>query len=115
VGSDEIFLRLLPRSMERDYMPYSALGHTLLPGHNRPGSQIYVFHDRTVDCARDYGVSTARLLGYAMAHELGHAIIGTAGHAQCGVMRAKWNRADLQDIEARRLSFSCRRLKCATP
>jgi hypothetical protein len=46
------------------------------------------------------------LLGYVVAHELGHLLLGKESHSAGGLMRAKWEVAELQDGSRGTLLFS---------
>jgi len=46
-----------------------------------------------------------QLLGYVMAHELGHLLI-SAGHRPNGIMRASWNKAEMEALNQRHLKFN---------
>jgi hypothetical protein len=47
-----------------------------------------------------------RMLGHIMAHEIGHALLPFQSHSPQGLMRARWDRADLELAQARRLRFT---------
>jgi hypothetical protein len=64
-----------------------------------------VFYDRVEKLARGDAASTAMILGHAMAHELGHLLLGTNSHSRHGLMKAQWNRRDLQLASAGDLGF----------
>lgn len=46
------------------------------------------------------------MLGHIMAHEVGHALLPLQSHSSHGLMRAQWNRADLELAQAHRLRFT---------
>jgi hypothetical protein len=51
-------------------------------------------------------VSVATILGHGLAHEIGHLLLGTNSHAPFGIMRARWQSADLASASQGRLLFS---------
>jgi hypothetical protein len=51
-------------------------------------------------------VSVAAILGHAVAHEIGHLLLGTNSHAPAGLMRARWQPADLASASKGTLLFS---------
>jgi hypothetical protein len=46
------------------------------------------------------------LLGYVVAHELGHLLLGKESHSAGGLMRARWEVAELQEGARGKLLFS---------
>jgi hypothetical protein len=46
------------------------------------------------------------LLGYVVVHELGHLLLGKNSHSAGGLMRAKWDLAELREAARGNLSFS---------
>jgi hypothetical protein len=46
------------------------------------------------------------LLGYVVAHELGHLLLGKESHSAAGLMRARWEVAELQEGARGNLLFS---------
>jgi hypothetical protein len=51
-------------------------------------------------------VSVATILGHGLAHEIGHLLLGNNSHAPAGIMRARWQPADLTSASQGRLLFS---------
>jgi hypothetical protein len=104
-ASTDFFLTILASAMtgfpasERD-----ALGFAL-PCHGLgAGCMAYVFYAR-IEALAAYGDATPSvILGYAMAHEIGHLLLGP-GHSPFGIMRAEWNRGDLQLASRQQLGF----------
>jgi hypothetical protein len=46
------------------------------------------------------------LLGHVMAHELGHVLEGISRHSDSGIMKARWEDRDFDQMLVRPLSFS---------
>jgi hypothetical protein len=69
-----------------------------------------------VPATRDFAIESRlrfqSVLGYAIAHEIGHCLIGP-GHSISGLMRARWNRRDAEDIAQERLGLSKREARLA--
>jgi hypothetical protein len=52
------------------------------------------------------GVNLASILGGVAAHEIGHLLLGTNSHADSGIMRARWQSAELGSLRTGTLFFS---------
>jgi hypothetical protein len=70
------------------------------------GCYADLFYDRAVRLHETTTASLPTLLGHAIAHELGHLLLGTNSHSPTGIMRARWQPADLADASQGRLLFS---------
>ncbi len=70
------------------------------------GVRAYVFYPRVVELARRQVAGVEPVLAITMTHELGHMLEPDGIHASEGIMRARWNLADLQNAAAGRLRFS---------
>src|SRR5262245_3016919 len=67
------------------------------------GQVAYVFYDRM---ERFTPLHRGRYLGHFMAHELGHLLLPLYAHSARGLMRAQWNRDDLERAEHGQLKFT---------
>jgi hypothetical protein len=67
------------------------------------GRVAYVFYGRTEQFSPLY---RGRLLGHFMAHELGHLLLPQYSHSATGLMRARWNRDDLERAQHGQLRFT---------
>jgi len=68
------------------------------------GSHIRVFYDRvqaTVDAEM-----VPRLLAYVLVHEITHVIEGTDHHSDSGIMKARWDAEDYQQMRRSSLAFT---------
>lgn len=93
--SDEINIRLLPLAPnERD--PRATVMASAQV-QNAGGAHATVFVPAVRALAKDLGVDIDLLLGYAVAHESVHCLLGPM-HSQFGLMRARWNRNDAQEM-----------------
>lgn len=63
-----------------------------------------VFWDNIQELGND-NVDEWAVLGSVMAHEIGHLMLGSHSHAISGIMRAQWNRNELQHIAMGTLLF----------
>jgi hypothetical protein len=70
------------------------------------GCYANLFYDRAQLIHETSQVSVATLLGHGIAHELGHLLLGTNSHAPIGIMRARWQPADLASASKGTLVFS---------
>lgn len=60
------------------------------------GHYAYVFYDQVQDPALRSPASVSQMLGHVAAHELGHVLLRSTAHSPTGLMRAQWDRSDLQ-------------------
>lgn len=83
----------------------------------RGRNQVYVFDHvaermiQKVVMARLNGAvfpnaAKGQILGHGMAHEIGHVLLLQDSHAPAGLMRANWERNDLQNMVAGDLLFT---------
>lgn len=70
------------------------------------GCYADLFYDRAEHFHEISGASLASILGHAIAHELGHLLLGTNSHSPAGIMRARWQPADLASASKGALLFS---------
>jgi hypothetical protein len=70
------------------------------------GCYADLFYDRAEHLHEISGASLASILGHAIAHELGHLLLGTNSHSPAGIMRARWQPADLASASKGALLFS---------
>jgi hypothetical protein len=70
------------------------------------GCYADLFYDRAERLHEISGASLASILGHAIAHELGHLLLGTNSHSPAGIMRARWQPADLASAGKGALLFS---------
>ena len=54
---------------------------------------------------RETAISAGEILGYVIAHEIGHLLFGPQ-HQDGTVMKAKWDRFDMEKMRRRELRFS---------
>jgi hypothetical protein len=67
------------------------------------GRVAYVFYDRM---ERFTPLHRGKYLGHFMAHELGHLLLPQYAHSARGLMRAQWNREDLERAQHGQLRFT---------
>ena len=95
-------VRLLPASHG---LPQDTFGQSFLDASGR-GSYANVYVG-TMDASKvSKTVDAGDLLGCVIAHELGHLLLGKDSHASIGLMSAKWQLTELQEITGGTLSFS---------
>ncbi len=91
------FIPPAPRALD-------SLGEAFLSEDN-VGYIAEVYYQAVETLAATQSAELSQLLGYVIAHELGHLLLGPA-HTCEGVMRAAWNRRDVQSIRQGRVRFS---------
>jgi hypothetical protein len=117
-GPTDLVLRTLSRSMAQKLeIPASDLrfGYALQAGKGRFGSIAGVFPYRVEELAKETAryldisaAFRAVLLGYLMAHEIGHLLLGSGSHSFRGIMRARWEKQDLEAAAQGSLGFTAR-------
>jgi len=70
------------------------------------GCYADLFFERARQLHETSRLSLASILGHGIAHELGHLLLGTNSHSPAGLMRARWQPADLSSIGRGALLFS---------
>jgi hypothetical protein len=70
------------------------------------GCYADLFYDRAQAIRETSHISEATILGDGIAHELGHLLLGTNSHSPAGIMRARWQPADLASASKGTLLFS---------
>ena len=68
------------------------------------GVHIQLSLDRVRQLSRPELVTP--LLAHVLVHEITHILQGTDGHSNTGIMKARWDRRDLEHINVQPLSFS---------
>ena len=67
------------------------------------GRVAYVFYGRMEQFTP---LHRGKYLGHFMAHELGHLLLPQLAHSSTGLMRAQWNRDDLERAQHGQLRFT---------
>jgi hypothetical protein len=62
------------------------------------GVQIFVAYDNIVLLSRRAGLPVSWVMSAALMHEIGHVLLGSTEHTFAGIMRAKWERSELNQI-----------------
>jgi hypothetical protein len=70
------------------------------------GCYADIFYERAKLVYETSQVNVATILGHGIAHEIGHLLLGTNSHAPAGLMRARWQPADLASASKGTLLFS---------
>lgn len=96
-----IIIRENAESSERAY-PDNAMGAASGTADDR-GRVAYIFYNRTEQFTP---LLRGRLLGHFMAHEVAHLLLPQYSHSPTGLMRAQWNREDLERAQYGRLLFT---------
>lgn len=91
--------------------PPDCMGYALPYSNTR--RQVHIMIDRVLRCRfactdPHTRMSEAALLGHIVAHEIGHVLQGVVRHSEDGLMKESWTSQEMQNMLARRLSFSKR-------
>jgi len=101
-----------PRSCPPEAIRISLTGHTpasLLPGalacaEPYEGVHLRIFWDRVQDFATTRRVPN--LLAYVLVHEITHLVQGINRHSDRGVMKARWDGDEYDQMRSKRLAFT---------
>ena len=107
-GPTDFIVRIVPASpATREHFGDGTLGIAAQPDKGTSASAS-IFLNRVEELAKGGSASHAVILGHAVAHEIGHLLLGSNSHSPIGLMRAKWNRQDLQRATGGELLFTQR-------
>ncbi len=102
-----LILRILERPKPSPLgLPQDALGYALPSTGNSKATYATVFFEPMVYLAQYTRFSQSEILGYAITHEIGHLLLAKMSHSSTGIMRAQWNREDLQHTTLARELFT---------
>jgi hypothetical protein len=73
-----------------------ALAYSIVDTEQRRGTLATVFTNRVHALAALAATDRGTLLGRTIAHEITHLLLGTTAHASAGLMRARWDAADVR-------------------
>jgi hypothetical protein len=104
-GAGDFLLTVARKVMRERRSEQEALGFALPCPQGKGGCMAYIFYARIETMAADGDASLSDILGHAMAHEIGHLLLGPS-HSPVGIMRAEWNRRDLESAALNQLSFA---------
>jgi len=106
-----------PAMAKRFRFPSTMLG--LAPGtpEDQDRTTVYVFDHVAARMAQEqamarvsnivsFSADKGQILGHGIAHEIGHVLLYQASHSRTGLMRATWDRHDLQTMVLGELGFT---------
>jgi hypothetical protein len=96
-------VKILPPSMDKALPKHEALAYAAKCAAAERCTTSAVFYGPVAVFAQDAGRPVSVALAYVMAHEIGH-LMGL-GHSNCGIMKERFYRRDLQDASQGRLRF----------
>ena len=70
------------------------------------GCYADLFYQRVAEMHETSQVNMSSILGHGIAHEIGHLLLGTNSHSASGIMRARWEKAELASVTKGTLFFS---------
>ena len=107
LAASDLILKLLPPSMAQTIAAQNnEVFGMALTVDGTPATDAFIFYQRVLDLARTGYIYEQEILAAAMAHEIGHLLLGSNSHSSTGIMRAKWNRDELELARLRRLLFT---------
>lgn len=109
-GPWDVVLQIVPQSMEPKSVGSDAFGLALPGTSSEPSTHAYVFFHRAEQAAVESHrssrpVSLPTLMAYVIVHEVGHLLLGPNMHSPHGIMRARWQAKDLQEMEIGAVGF----------
>jgi hypothetical protein len=104
--ASDLILKLLPVSMAQTIAVEGDTFGMALTVDGKPAKDAIIFYQRALDLARTGYVREQEILAAAMTHEIGHLLLGPDSHSPTGIMRAKWNRDELELARLGRLLFT---------
>lgn len=104
-GPTDLVLRILPRSKHKAYRD-ATFGVSLTSVEEERGFIANIFWDRIEGLTKWSQVSQSQVLGLVTVHELGHLLLGLNSHSPTGIMRANWNKEDLERASQGLLHFT---------
>ena len=113
-----LYVDILPREMvARLNVPADYMG--VAPGNasTQDRRKVFVFDHMIEKLAKEQIMARvegkifrvpdkAQILGHAAAHEIGHVLLYQASHSPTGLMRANWDRNELQNMVVGELGFT---------
>jgi hypothetical protein len=84
----------------------SYFGYAQVFSGHQFGHYAYVSYDQIRDPALRGPASVSQMLGHVATHELGHVLLRSIAHSSSGLMRAKWDRSDLEKAAQGQLNFT---------
>lgn len=103
-------LRILPRARKgHASLRGSTLATTLIVGNS--GSMASIFYEYVIELAAGGRASPGQVLGHVAAHEIGHLLLGPDAHTARGLMRARWDRDEMEQMGQANLFFGPQQAK----
>jgi hypothetical protein len=72
----------------------------------RDRREVLIYHDRVVLADKLADLPVQQVLSVALVHEIGHLLLDSDEHSPFGIMRAEWDRRDLNAIGQGLLRFT---------
>jgi hypothetical protein len=83
-----------------------AIGFSQVSLNGSSSHYAYVSYERVEAAARRGPALAYQILGYVAAHELGHVLLASRTHSSSGIMRARLEEGDFQDVAQGGLTFT---------
>jgi hypothetical protein len=104
--SSELALVILPSFSGMHLDAGHTLGFSQVFLDGSFGHYAYVSYEQVEAAARRGPALAYQILGYVAAHELGHVLLTSDAHSSSGIMRAKLEEGDFQDVAQGGLTFT---------
>lgn len=108
--------RMLPSELALEILPtFSAptgpgvdnrLGYSQTFSDGQHGHYAYLSYEQVENLVSGQDWSVSEILACVAAHEIGHLLLRSNAHSPNGIMRAQWNRRDLEDSAQGQLQFT---------
>ena len=101
IEAEDVRLRILLAPV-RNGLQDAAFGFAIAP------ALATVYYETALGFARydEREFEAPIVLGCVIAHEIGHLLLGSNGHSFSGIMRARWDRRDIQEALMGALRFT---------
>jgi hypothetical protein len=93
LGPRELIVRMVAAPAQAEP---GSLGYSVVVVQERSGTVATIFANRVESIATAADFDPGVLLGRTIAHELAHLLIGTTEHSAHGLMRAQWDRREIE-------------------
>jgi hypothetical protein len=102
LGPNTVTLQIVHDSRQM----YDSIFGAAFLGADGMGQQADIYFDRIRSFSQEENLTLPDITGYVVAHELGHLLLGLNAHSWIGIMKATWERSQLENANKGELWFS---------